>query len=82
MKRDKLLEHMKANPAGWKAADVRRLLSMFGFVAEQRAKHELFYHPEHPNAYMTLTRSSGEVSPMYVRQAVSLVIQYGMESTD
>lgn len=69
----KLYERMRASPNGWRLEDVRALLRSHGFEERQGNKHIVFRHPLRPELGTTLSRSSGDVGPAYVRESLKLV---------
>lgn len=66
------LESARQNPKGWTGEELGALLRAFGFI-ERGTKHALYISPRDAALRMTVTRSSGEISKLYVRQAVQLI---------
>lgn len=73
-KRRKLLERAKAAPGGWNRDDLIELYKEFGFYIEIGSKHDLAKHAKLLDGKKaTITRSSGDLHPDYVRTAVDLI---------
>lgn len=73
-KASKLLRRAKDSPYGWTRNELDSLYKSFGFIIENRTKHDLVKHDDLPrDEKATLTRSSGEIHPDYVRRAVELI---------
>lgn len=70
----KLLQKAKNSPHGWTRVDIDKLYKSFGFIIKSGNNHDIVKHPDLPNNIKaTLTRSSGELHPDYVRHAVKLI---------
>jgi hypothetical protein len=54
---DELLERMRRRKNGWHPKDFRRLYTAWGFVYEERSKHTMYWHPQHPELVTTVARS-------------------------
>jgi hypothetical protein len=73
-KQNKLLQKAKDAPRGWSRIELIELYRAFGFEIVAGAKHDLAKHPSLPNGIKaTITRSTGEIHPDYVRTAVELI---------
>jgi len=71
--RQKLLDRARNSQAGWRKGDLDRLYTAWGFVADERKRHTVYEHPDHPDLIAVVTRSSGEISKAYVADAISLI---------
>ena len=71
--REKLLAKARTSPSGWRKGDLDRLYIAWGFVITEGAKHTKCKHPVHRDLKTVFTRSSGEVSRLYVQDAVALI---------
>lgn len=70
----RLLQRAKDAPAGWSGDELIGLYKDFGFYIEKGRKHDLVKHANLPDGIKgTITRSSGEIHPDYVRTAVELI---------
>ena len=70
----KLLQKAKDSPHGWTRIEIDKLYKSFGFIIKSGNNHDIVKHPDLPNNFKgTLTRSSGELHPDYVRHAVKLI---------
>lgn len=70
----RLLQRAKDSPHGWARNELDSLYKSFGFIIVNSTKHDIAKHPDLPkNEKATLTRSSGEIHPDYIRRAVELV---------
>lgn len=72
-KRVRLFQRAKSSPFGWKATELKRLYKKFGFIIEHGSEHDIAKHPEFLQLRATITRSSGELHPDYVRHAVKTI---------
>jgi len=76
-KREKTLEKARRSAKGWTSERLCRLYEMWGFERSSRSGHggDLKYpHPKYPDLGQALvTKSSGEIHPFYVREAVRLI---------
>ncbi|HEY2979991.1 MAG TPA: hypothetical protein VGJ22_02320 [Anaerolineales bacterium] len=72
-KSQNLLEKAKASPYGWRRPQLVRLYERYGFAIENGAKHDIVKHPLYPELRATLTRSSAELHPDYVRHALDMI---------
>jgi hypothetical protein len=71
---NKLLQRAKDSPYGWTRNEIDKLYKSFGFIINRGNNHDIVKHPELSNNLKgTLTRSSGELHPDYVRHAVKLI---------
>lgn len=68
----KLLDKMRASKANWKAEDIKRLVTSFGFVVKNGKKHDIFIHPTHRSLRGTIPRHT-TVDKAYVEDAVRKV---------
>lgn len=70
----RLLQRAKDSPAGWTRKELDSLYRSFGFIIINGRNHDIVKHPDLPNDIKgTLTRSSGEIHPDYVRHAVNMI---------
>ena len=70
----RMLQRAKDSPYGWTRNELDSLYKSFGFKIEIRKKHDIAKHIDLPSDEKgTLTRSSGEIHPDYVRRAVELI---------
>jgi len=70
----RLLQRAKYAPYGWTRNELDSLYKRIGFIIENRTKHAIAKHHDLPkDEKATLTRSSGEIHPDYVRRAVELI---------
>jgi hypothetical protein len=69
---ERLLARMRATKAGWGQDDIHTLLTDFGFICEQGAKHRLYSHSKYPELYMTVARHNS-LAKGYISTAVRLV---------
>jgi len=70
----RLLHRAKTSPYGWNRTKLISLYKSYGFIIVNRAKHDIVKHPDLPKTEKaTLTRSSKELHPDYIRRAVELV---------
>ncbi|MEL7643128.1 MAG: hypothetical protein AAGU25_03360 [bacterium] len=74
-KANKLLQHARSAPNGWMKVDLEKLYVAFGFIIEEGSSHTIASHPDHLELVGTIRRSSKELSPAYVKSAVSLIDQ-------
>ncbi len=75
-KREKELERARRSPRGWTSDAVCHLYKLWGFVSPSRSGHggELkYYHPKYPDIISFVTKSSGDIAPFYVREAVEKI---------
>jgi len=72
-KASKLLQRAKSSPNGWMKNELLQLYMAFGFIIEEGRSHCIAKHPDHPEVFAAITRSSKELSSGYVRNAVSLI---------
>ena len=68
----KLLESMRRSSKGWKRRDLDSLLRQYGFVIENRAKHDKTYHPKHPELLTFLPRHN-DIHSYVVKQVIRLI---------
>lgn len=76
MRRDKLLENMRANPRNdWRMRDVETLANRYGFSISR---------PMHGSSHVTLRHNSGSmltvparrpIKPVYIRKLVEMIDQ-------
>ena len=70
----RFLQRAKTSPSGWNRSELDKLYRMYGFIIVSRTKHDIVKHPDLPITEKgTLTRSSKELHPAYVRRAVELI---------
>lgn len=76
-KKSRILQRARNAPGGWTRSELDKLYHNFGFIIEtDHASHDIAKHPDLPKTMKgTLTRSSGELHPDYVRHAVYLIDQ-------
>ena len=68
------MEKARTSPQGWTRRELDKLYNLFGFVMYAGKKHDIVKHPKLPKTFVgTLTRSSKEIHPDYIRHAVSLI---------
>lgn len=72
-KADKLLKRLRQTQKGWTAKDLMIIYRHFGFTVRSGAKHDIITHPDFPDIRDVLTRSSGEISPEYARDALKSI---------
>lgn len=73
-KKLKLLQRAKDSPGGWTRNELDSLYKAFGFIIVAGKSHDIAKHPNLPNNIKgTLTRSSGDIHPDYVRHAVDMI---------
>ena len=60
---------MRASKAGWKRNDIDRLYEGFGFIIENRKRHDKAFHPEFPQVFGMLPRHT-KIAKGYVDEAV------------
>ncbi len=72
-KPERLHEEFRRSKTGRSLKDLEALLRAFGFEKKEGNKHNLYFHPEHPQLMQTITRSSGDLDPGYVRSAVEAI---------
>jgi hypothetical protein len=68
-----LLQRANSSPYGWKRGELDKLYNYYGFLIEAGAKHDIVKHPKYPDLRATLTRSSSELHPDYIRHAVDMI---------
>ena len=83
----KLLGKMRRSQSGWKSHDLLTLYEGFGFIIKHGASHEVVKHPDFPRFRETISRTSHELAPSYIRDAISHLenlglIQLEMEDKD
>ena len=70
----RLLQKAKTAPYGWTRNELDSLYKSYGFIIISRTKHDIAKHPDLPKTEKaTLTRSSHELHPDYIRRAVELI---------
>jgi hypothetical protein len=69
----RLLERMRRSKTGWRAEDLHRLYTSFGFEFEQGRRHRVYIHPRHRDLRATVRRASGVLPTGYVSDAVQLI---------
>ena len=70
----RLLQKAKDAPGGWSRLDLIELYETFGFEIVAGTKHDLAKHADLPvGVKATITRSTGDIHPDYVRTAVDLI---------
>lgn len=70
---EKILESMRRRHAGWSGNDFDRLYAGFGFAKIQGKRHTIYKHPIHGDLWVAITRSSGELSQAYAREALKTI---------
>lgn len=68
--REELLEYYRNNRRGHDRKELCRFLDKWGFEPEEGKCHTNYSHPEYPDLYVSVTRSSGEISASYFKDAV------------
>jgi hypothetical protein len=74
----KLLNKMRRSNKGWKTNDLLSLYEGFGFIIKHGASHEVVKHPDFPQFRETISRTSHELSPAYVRDAIANLEKLGL----
>lgn len=79
MKKAKLLERARRNPAGLRFTDLCHLAEAFGFERERQRGSHVFY--VHSAARLTLNfqNSGGQAKPYQVRQLLDAVDRRGLK---
>jgi hypothetical protein len=73
-KASRLLQRAKESPGGWTRNELDSLYKSYGFIITNRTKHDIAKHPDLPKTEKaTLTRSTHEIHPDYIRRAVELI---------
>jgi hypothetical protein len=67
------LKQAKSSPYGWRRGKLDKLYTYYGFLIESGAKHDIVKHPSFPDLRASLTRSSSDLHPDYVRHAVDMI---------
>lgn len=70
---ERLLASLRQTKTGRTHKDIDEAYRAYGFVSREGGKHLIYTHPEHPDAFATVTRGSGELDPGYVRSCVNLI---------
>lgn len=74
MKRhEKLLARMTATRAGWNSKDFETLYTGFGFRKLDHGRDTKYVHAAYPELVACVSRSSGELSKCYARDAIVLI---------
>lgn len=82
-KSQRLFQRAKNSPYGWSRSQLDQLYKCFGFIIIKGSKHDIVKHLDLPSSEKaTLTRSSGEIHPDYIRRAVELIEMLSMEGED
>ena len=68
-----LLQRAKSSPYGWGRDELDKLYIYHGFLIEAGSKHDIVKHPSYPELRATLSRSSSNLHPDYVRHAVDMI---------
>jgi len=68
-----LLQKAKMSPYGWHRSELDKLYKHYGFIIESATKHDIVKYPNYPDLRATLTRSSSELHPDYVRHAIDMI---------
>lgn len=72
-KGSKLLEDAISSPFGWRRSKLDRLYEYYGFTIENKRKHDIVTHSKYSDLRATLTRSSKDLHPAYIRHAVDMI---------
>jgi hypothetical protein len=74
---EKLFQKAQNTTANWRTHELITLYSGFGFIIrEGEGSHRVVSHPEFPNEkdlYTTFIEHPGEVPPVYVRKARTII---------
>lgn len=73
---------MRRSQHGWKVNDLIMLYTGYGFTIKQGSNHVIVKHPNFPYFRETITRSSSELSPAYIRDAISNIESLGLGETE
>jgi hypothetical protein len=71
-----LLQRAKTSPYGWQRTELDKLYKHYGFIIEAATKHDIVKSLDYPDLRATLTRSSSELHPDYVRHAVDMIEKF------
>lgn len=77
-KAEKLLKKMRQSNKGWKRDDLISLYEGFGFTIKHGASHEVVKHADFPQFRETISRTSHELSPAYIRDAIAHLKSLGL----
>jgi len=69
---ENLLERMRASAAGWKQADINRLLNGFRFRCRSGSRHDIFEHEDHPDLTISVPRHRN-LRNWIIKDAVQLI---------
>jgi hypothetical protein len=69
-KEPKIVSQMRRTPFGWKSSDISKAYLKLGCEERMGSNHAIYLHNGLP--WGTLTRSSGEVDPAYVKRVIEL----------
>lgn len=71
-KRDKILERMKNNPAGWRIEDVEKVAKLYNLeVRRPGGSHVIFFHADHPENISI--PDHGEIKKVYIKNFLALI---------
>jgi hypothetical protein len=68
----KLLDKARRSSSGWRRTEIDALFTRFGFVIENRTRHDIAYHPDYLELKLMLPRHR-MVNHVYVEKAVKLI---------
>lgn len=69
------LDRMNSNPKGWKLKELAAVYARYGFESVEANRHVKFKHHKLPGRFAMVTRSSGELSMLYVKDAIRLITE-------
>jgi len=69
---------MRNSYTGWKTNDLLSLYEGFGFIIKHGGSHEVVKHPDFPRFRETISRTSHELSPGYIRDAIANLERLGL----
>lgn len=72
-KANKLLDKARSTQKGWRRNELLKLYEQFGFVLYYGKKHDIIKHPKYKELRATITRSSNELHPDYVKHAIKII---------
>lgn len=80
MKKAKLLEAIRNNPANVRFNDFCKALEAVGFMLDrQRGSHRVYKHPRLMGTMVIQPRSDGHAKPYQVRQFLAVVERHNLE---
>ena len=68
----KLLAKAKATNAGWHRPELDSLYNAFGFIIVHKTKHDLVYHPDHPELATIIPRHA-KLGEYNIDNAIKLI---------